>query len=85
MLQNSQLNCFYFSLAAKHVYLRDSNIFQVDFMMDTWKNVYPTIGKSISEVVEEITHSLSKEKDANELCEKLKRCFNPPKIPPKRK
>jgi len=51
---------------------------KVLFVMDSWKNINHTTGKTISEVVNEIIKCLSKEKDALELCEKLKRLYKTP-------
>lgn len=53
--------------------------------MGAYKARNPMLQHSISEVVEEITQELSTEKSANELCEKLKAQFCPPKTPLERK
>ena len=46
--------------------------------MNSYKNVYPIIGKSMSEVVNDLAKKLSKEPQANELRTILKNEFSIP-------
>ena len=43
--------------------------------MDMWKARCPTAGKTLTQVIDDLTELLSKEPDATELCTKLRQKF----------